>query len=126
MHVGSLAIFEGGGTGLAFRYLRRPDGGIDSVRLDRDQRTFIGGLAIHEASLHTAAKHHHAGSAGEVPMQSVMLHLRFSSRASTDGGDGTRPGAATPIATPTFDPNKPPRGYSVRESYAPGERIVPE
>jgi len=36
----------------------------------------------------------------------------------------SRPGAGIPAATPTFDPNKPPRGYSARESYAPGERII--
>jgi hypothetical protein len=31
--------FDGGGTQLAFRYFQRPDGAIDSLRLDRDQRT---------------------------------------------------------------------------------------
>jgi hypothetical protein len=31
--------FDGGGTQLAFRYITTPGGGIDSVRLDRDQRT---------------------------------------------------------------------------------------
>jgi hypothetical protein len=32
--------------------------------------------------------------------------------------------APAPIAPPPFDPSRPPRAYSAKESYAPGERIV--
>jgi hypothetical protein len=31
---------------------------------------------------------------------------------------------AAPLEAPTFDPSKPPRPYSARDSYATGERIV--
>jgi ribosomal protein S27AE len=35
-----------------------------------------------------------------------------------------RPSPVVPLEAPTFDPSKPPRPYSVRDSYLPGERIV--
>jgi hypothetical protein len=34
-----------------------------------------------------------------------------------------RPSVPEPVAAPTFDPSKPPRAYSIREVYAPSERI---
>jgi hypothetical protein len=35
-----------------------------------------------------------------------------------------RSGAADTKAMPTFDPNKPPRGYSPKDTYRLGERLV--
>jgi ribosomal protein S27AE len=35
----------------------------------------------------------------------------------------TRPTAVVPVVAPPFDPNVPPRTYSPREPYSPGERI---
>jgi ribosomal protein S27AE len=35
----------------------------------------------------------------------------------------TRAAAVVPVVAPPFDPNVPPRTYSAREGYAPGERI---
>ncbi len=32
--------------------------------------------------------------------------------------------AAPPAPPPTFDPSRPPRAYSVKETYLPGERVV--
>lgn len=32
--------------------------------------------------------------------------------------------ASTPPPVPTFDPSKPPRAYSAKDGYAPGERVI--
>jgi hypothetical protein len=52
--------------------------------------------------------------------------------ATTNGGGGrrmvrrrnTRPNPVVEAEPPSFDPNKPPRPYSARDAYQPGERIV--
>jgi hypothetical protein len=36
----------------------------------------------------------------------------------------TRPNAVAEVVPPPFDPDKPPKPYSAREAYQPGERIV--
>jgi hypothetical protein len=35
-----------------------------------------------------------------------------------------RPSAAAPPVTPSFDPSRPPRAYSVKDGYATGERMI--
>lgn len=55
--------------------------------------------------------------------------------ASSTGGGGsswaasrrrrpTKRAVPTPVEPPPFDPSRPPRAYSAKDSYVPGERIV--
>ncbi len=48
-----------------------------SIDTDSPQqpKTLVRRLAINISTLHAAAEHHNAGSAGEMAMQAVMLHL---------------------------------------------------
>jgi hypothetical protein len=32
--------------------------------------------------------------------------------------------ATPPVSVPAFDPTKPPRGYSAKDSFGPGERVI--
>ena len=53
-----------------------------------------------------------AGSGGEGGRRSAPRRIR---RAS---------GAVIPLAVPAFDPSKPPRAYSAKDSFTPGERVT--
>jgi hypothetical protein len=68
------------------------------------------------------SKHSYRGDTGHV-VENTSSYASSSTASKTTRRKTKAAAVVVPVA-PEFDPSKPPRPYSARDSYLPGERIV--